>query len=114
MPTGENYGRTILGSLIGPYATVDELERELDAANAEDRERWNAGIAEATADCKPIDVAHLPMSDAETRAVVGTHTVGFYVIDLAQHVEGDELRDRISPVFHARYKAQAWITANPK
>lgn len=54
------------------------------------------------------------MSESETRIVVGTHTVGFYVIDLAQHVEGDELRDRISPVFHARYKAQAWITANPK
>jgi hypothetical protein len=33
--TGEHYGRTASGELIGPYDTVDELDRELAAANSE-------------------------------------------------------------------------------
>jgi hypothetical protein len=33
----ENYGRTDTGELIGPYDTVDELNRELADSNA-----WNA------------------------------------------------------------------------
>lgn len=35
MPTGENYGRTDRGELIGPYDTVEELNRELAASNRE-------------------------------------------------------------------------------
>ena len=35
MPIGENYGRTSSGELIGPYDTVEELNRELAESNAE-------------------------------------------------------------------------------
>jgi hypothetical protein len=35
----ENYGRTDTGELIGPYDTVDELNTELAASNAEAKTR---------------------------------------------------------------------------